>query len=262
MGRDPRPAHAHRGAILDLSCCLQPHSRRNWYCCPAALGPPMLRFALFTLLVFAIPAAAEEPHWAFRPIKRPPVPEVRSQKSEVRNEIDRFVLAKLNEKGLAFAPPADRRTLIRRVTFDLIGLPPTPEEVEAFVNDKSPDAYEKVDRPLARLAPLRRALGPALARPRALRRHQRLRVRRTATRRLALSRLRHPRVSTPTSRSTASSWNNSPATKRFPATRDALDRHRLQPARPGHDRRVRPGAAPAEHAQRHDRHGRHSRSSG
>ena len=74
--------------------------------------------------------------------------EVRSPKSEVQST--HFLLAKLSEKKLAFAPEADRRTLIRRVYFDLIGLPPTPEEVEAFVADQSPDAYERlVDRLLA-----------------------------------------------------------------------------------------------------------------
>ena len=60
------------------------------------------------------------------------------------NDIDRFLLARLNEKKLSYAPEADRRTLIRRVYFDLIGLPPTPEQTEQFVKDKSPDAYEKV----------------------------------------------------------------------------------------------------------------------
>src|SRR5207253_817349 len=66
------------------------------------------------------------------------------------NPIDAFVRAKLREKGLAPAPEADRRTLIRRVTFDLTGLPPTPGEVEAFEQDTSADAYEKVvDRLLA-----------------------------------------------------------------------------------------------------------------
>ena len=79
-------------------------------------------------------------------------------------------------EGIAPNGPADRRKLIRRAYFDLIGLPPTPEEVEAFVNDPAPDAYERlVDRLLATPA-LRRALGPALARPGALRREPRLRA--------------------------------------------------------------------------------------
>ena len=64
--------------------------------------------------------------------------------------MDRFILAKLEAKSLSPAPPADKRTLLRRLSFDLIGLPPSPEEVEAFVKDESPDAYEKVvDRLLA-----------------------------------------------------------------------------------------------------------------
>jgi Protein of unknown function (DUF1549)/Protein of unknown function (DUF1553)/Planctomycete cytochrome C len=85
--------------------------------------------------------------WAFQPVKSPVVPEIRNPQTEVRNPIDAFVIAKLQSAGLTPAPPADRRTLIRRVTFDLIGLPPTPAEIEAFVNDQSTDAYEKlVDR--------------------------------------------------------------------------------------------------------------------
>jgi hypothetical protein len=67
-----------------------------------------------------------------------------------RTAVDRFILAKLEEKNLRPNGPADRRTLIRRAYFDLIGLPPTPEEVEAFVNDRSPDAWEKlIDQLLA-----------------------------------------------------------------------------------------------------------------
>jgi hypothetical protein len=96
------------------------------------------------------PDAAKEPtHWAFRPIRNPRPPAVRHL-SRIRNPIDAFVLARLEAEGIPPAPPADRRTLIRRVTLDLIGLPPTPEEIDAFVADRSPDAYEKVvDRLLA-----------------------------------------------------------------------------------------------------------------
>ena len=78
-----------------------------------------------------------------------PLPAVK-QAGWVQNPIDNFVLAKLEKNGLAPEPEADPRTLLRRVTLDLTGLPPTPEEVDAFVADKSPDAYEKaVDRLLA-----------------------------------------------------------------------------------------------------------------
>lgn len=78
-------------------------------------------------------------HWAFRPISRPSVPAVKA-----KNPIDAFIIAKLAEKGLALSAPADKRTLIRRATFDLTGLPPTPTEVDAFLHDQSPDAYARV----------------------------------------------------------------------------------------------------------------------
>ncbi|MFN0079922.1 MAG: PSD1 and planctomycete cytochrome C domain-containing protein [Prosthecobacter sp.] len=78
-------------------------------------------------------------HWAFRPITKPKVPAVKAS-----NPIDAFISEKLAEKGLALAPPADKRTLIRRATFDLTGLPPTPAEVDAFLADNSPDAFAKV----------------------------------------------------------------------------------------------------------------------
>jgi cytochrome c553 len=88
-------------------------------------------------------------YWAFQPVKRLKVP-VNVNSKQVRTPVDAFVLAKLGEKGLHMAPEADRRTLIRRVTLDLTGLLPTPEEVETFVNDKSPLAYEQlVERLLA-----------------------------------------------------------------------------------------------------------------
>jgi hypothetical protein len=90
-----------------------------------------------------------EQHWAFTPPQRPAAPEVK-QADWVRNDIDRFVLAKIEAAGLAPSPEADRATLIRRLHADLVGLPPTPEEVDAFVADPDPQAYEKlVDRLLA-----------------------------------------------------------------------------------------------------------------
>jgi hypothetical protein len=92
---------------------------------------------------------ADRQHWAFRPLRPGQPPAVR-RLEWVRTDVDRFVLAGLEAKRLAPAVEADRRILIRRLTFDLIGLPPTPEEVEAFVNDSAADAYEKlVDRLLA-----------------------------------------------------------------------------------------------------------------
>ncbi len=81
--------------------------------------------------------------WAFRKPVKPPVPNVKN-KDQARTPIDAFVLAKLEEKGWKMQPEADRVTLLRRAYFDLIGMPPTPAEVKAFVEDKSANAYEKV----------------------------------------------------------------------------------------------------------------------
>ncbi|MGF1579848.1 MAG: DUF1549 domain-containing protein [Gemmataceae bacterium] len=87
--------------------------------------------------------------WSFQRPVSPPLPQVTNQ-HWVKSPIDTFILAKLEANGLKAAPPVDRATLIRRATFDLIGLPPTPEEVEAFVNDPSPQAFARVvDRLLA-----------------------------------------------------------------------------------------------------------------
>jgi len=92
---------------------------------------------------------AYKTHWAFQPIADPELPEVKDQ-SWARGAIDRFILARLEEAGLTPSPEASKLTLIRRATFDLLGLPPTPEEVEAFERDQSQQAYEKlIDRLLA-----------------------------------------------------------------------------------------------------------------
>ena len=93
--------------------------------------------------------AIYQEHWSFMAPKPQPIPDVKQNKW-LRNAIDNFILARLEREGMSPSPEADRRTLIRRATYDLTGLPPAPDEVEAFVADTSPDAYEKVvDRLLA-----------------------------------------------------------------------------------------------------------------
>jgi cytochrome c553 len=95
------------------------------------------------------PTEEDRKFWSFLPLNVVAVPAVKDP-SWARTPIDRFLIAALDDKGLTPNPPADRRTLIRRVCFDLVGLPPTPEEVDAFVTDPAPDAFERlVDRLLA-----------------------------------------------------------------------------------------------------------------
>ena len=88
-------------------------------------------------------------HWAFQPVTDPPPPRIEGDEWS-RQEVDRFIFARLRQAGLQPSAPADRRTLIRRATFDLTGLPPTMEEVDTFLQDRSPEAFAKVvDRLLA-----------------------------------------------------------------------------------------------------------------
>ena len=128
--------------------------------------------------------------WSLRTLVRPVVPPVKDN-AWCRTPIDAFIRARLEAEGLTLAPPADRTTFIRRLTYDLTGLPPTPEEVDAFVADPAPDAHERLVDRLAGEPALRREMGPALARPGALWRDERLRTRFGQAIRLAVSRLRH-----------------------------------------------------------------------
>src|SRR5262249_55560397 len=89
------------------------------------------------------PEADPRAHWAFQKPERPPVPLVKNA-AWVRNPVDAFLAAGHEKRGLTRAPPADKPLLLRRVYLDLIGLPPTREELHAFLDDPSPDAYEKV----------------------------------------------------------------------------------------------------------------------
>jgi mono/diheme cytochrome c family protein len=96
------------------------------------------------------PAKSEETWWSLRPLVRPMPPRIEHAAFPIRNPIDAFVLAKLRAKNLTPSPEADRRTLIRRLSFDLLGLPPSADEIDAFVRDPSPRAYDDlVDRLLA-----------------------------------------------------------------------------------------------------------------
>ncbi len=117
---------------------------------------PLCILCLFTTLSITPAIAADRDDealdfWSLRPLTRPAVPKMTGDLAKrVRNPIDAFILARLQTHNLQPSPQADRRTLIRRLYFDLIGLPPTPPEVDTFINDKRPDAYARlVDRLLA-----------------------------------------------------------------------------------------------------------------
>jgi hypothetical protein len=116
---------------------------------PPAVKNPLTDREKDVLKRWIAAGARYDPHWAFVPVRRPEVPAA-PPGAVVRNPIDNFVLAGLARRGLSPQAEADRATLVRRVSLDLIGLPPTPEEVADFVNDEGADAYEKlVDRLLA-----------------------------------------------------------------------------------------------------------------
>ena len=110
----------------------------NWI----KMGAPDPR-ATKPVVSYASRSASAKTHWAYQPVKKPAVPEVKT-KEWVATPVDAFILAKLEAQGMKPSSPAEKRTLIRRATFDLIGLPPTPEEVQVFLNDTSPKAFEKV----------------------------------------------------------------------------------------------------------------------
>ena len=96
-----------------------------------------------------VKVADKSDHWAYRPLVRPDIPSTR-QADWIRTPVDAFILNALEVRGLAPSAPADKRVLIRRLTFDLHGLPPTPDEVDAFLADDAPDACERlIDRLLA-----------------------------------------------------------------------------------------------------------------
>lgn len=115
---------------------------------PAEFPKPLSEAQVATLVDWVEAGAPYEEHWAYVPPERPEVPA--AGEDWARNPIDRFLAARLEEEGLSPSPEADRATLLRRLSYDLNGLPPTPEELDAFLADDEPEAYERqVDRLLA-----------------------------------------------------------------------------------------------------------------
>jgi hypothetical protein len=110
----------------------------------AAAGEPLTDRQVAVLTKWIEQGATWQKHWSFIAPKRPDVPKDLRDPKWVRNPIDAFVLQRLEREGLKPSPEADKATLLRRVSLDLIGLPPTPAELDAFLKDTSPDAYEKV----------------------------------------------------------------------------------------------------------------------
>lgn len=104
---------------------------------PPELHKPLLDAEKEILKEWILQGGEYEMHWSYQPLEKPAVPD-----SELEHLVDRFIERRLADRGLQFSEEADRVTLIRRVSLDLTGLPPTPEEVEKFVQDSSPDAYE------------------------------------------------------------------------------------------------------------------------
>lgn len=145
------PGHPEQSELIKRISSHDPH-----YLMPQTSqgeAKPMSADEIATLKEWIREGAVYRPHWAFESPTRPAVPPAQSHPGWTRNPIDNFILAKLDKAGLSPSQEADKSALIRRVTLDLTGLLPTPEEVRAFVNDTSPDAYEHlVDNLLARPA--------------------------------------------------------------------------------------------------------------
>jgi hypothetical protein len=145
--RAARRRHSHAtGATIALRPCLAERSSRKFRIVLKSLSSVVL--LSFVLLGRAAALEAEK-HWAYQPLILPSLPSTKNTNA-IRHPLDLFIIAKLESQALTPAPEADKRTLLRRVSFDLIGLPPTPEELRAFLADTNAAAYDRVvDRLLA-----------------------------------------------------------------------------------------------------------------
>jgi hypothetical protein len=143
------PGHPERSELIKRIESHDPHYLMPQN--PQGEAKPMSAGEIATLKEWIREGAVYRPHWAFEAPTRPAAPQSKSHADWPRNPVDSFILAKLDKSGLQPSPEADKATLIRRVTLDLTGLLPAPEEVRAFVADNSPSAYERlVDKLLAR----------------------------------------------------------------------------------------------------------------
>jgi len=143
------PGHPDRSELIKRIESHDPHYLMPQN--PQGEAKPMSDAEIATLKEWIKQGAVYRPHWAFEAPKRPAAPEAKSHGEWVRNPIDNFILAKLDKVGLQPSAEADKASLIRRVTLDLTGLLPTPDEVHAFEKDSSPSAYEHlVDNLLSR----------------------------------------------------------------------------------------------------------------
>jgi hypothetical protein len=140
------PGHADKSEVIARITATETKSLMP----PVKSAKKLTAEQIATLKAWIDQGATWSSHWAFTKPVRPKVPESSNSHAEIHNPIDNFILARLEHDGLTPALPADKVTVLRRVTLDLTGLPPTPEEVDAFLKDDSPQAYEKVvDRLLA-----------------------------------------------------------------------------------------------------------------
>ena len=143
--RDGKPAVVP-GSLAKSELWRRINAKNDSVMPPRKEGKPLTSQETALLKKWLEQGAPYAEHWAFVPPVRPPVPTIGDRQSPIANPLDSFILAKLTQEKLKPSPPADKPTLLRRLSLDLIGLPPMPEELDAFLADHSPDAWSKQPR--------------------------------------------------------------------------------------------------------------------
>src|SRR5437773_3201005 len=119
------------------------HHVPSWLIARARRFQPFCYLLCISVASALAGGAPAETHWAFKPLASPAIPST-TNLAWAKTDVDRFILAKLEEQGLRPASPADKRNLLRRASFDVIGLPPTIEQIETFLADSKPGAFERL----------------------------------------------------------------------------------------------------------------------